>query len=191
MDRPAHMMLRLDVETHAYHREADRPWLHLMVSGVTRAQYADQLARAYSFEAPLEAALAYTPHALSLVGTRGRSRLLARDLFALDVSIATINQRLIAPFPSVSEALGWVYAVERSTRLLGKVKRNISARLPNAPIAYVDDPEASARWRELAAVLERVARSPRVADQIIHAAHDAFRCLLDWYVSEQPLRRGA
>jgi heme oxygenase len=191
MDRPAYMLLRLDVETHAHHRLADRPWLNLMVTGVTRAVYAEQLARAYAFEAPFEAALAHTPHAVALIGVRTRSRLLAQDLARLDYPLAKHGPRLIAPFATAPEALGWLYAVERSTRLLARVRANITSRVPDAPVSYVTDPGAEQRWRELEGVLERVARSPRVADQIMHAAHDAFRCLHDWYLREEPLRRGA
>ena len=186
-------LLRLELETHAYHREADQPWLALVSPELTRFAYAMQLARAYAFEAPLEAALAYTPHLTSLTGhARARSRLLAHDLMDLDVSPTRVPPRLIAPFPSVAAALGWLYVVERATRLYPMVRRNVVARLPGAPTAYLDDPNAPARWQALGALLDRVARSPRVIDQMVHAAHDGFRCLVDWYVAEyEPLRQGA
>jgi len=187
------VLLRLELETHAYHREADEPWLELVSPDVTRAQYADQLARAYSIEAPLEAALVYTPHLASLIGRRARSRLLAQDLFALDYPMGRITPRLIAPFPGISEALGWLYALERSARLFEMVRRNVVARLPEVASAttYISDTFTQVRWRDLGEILDRVARTQRVADQVIHAAHDAFRCMLDWYVGEQALRRGA
>lgn len=187
------MLLRLELETHAYHREADQPWLALVSPELTRPAYAAQLTRAYAFEAPLEAALAYTPHLTSLTGhARARSRLLAHDLFDLDASTTRVPPRLIAPFPSVAAALGWLYVVERATRLYPMVRRNVLARLPGAPTAYLDDPNAPARWRALGALLDRVARTPQVIDQMVHGAHDAFRCLVDWYVAEhEPLRQGA
>jgi heme oxygenase len=187
----SHTLVRLELETHAYHRDADHAWLRLLNPFITRADYAEQLARAYAFEAPLEAALAYTPHLTLLIGTRGRSRMLAHDLAVLDYPAAKITPRLIAPFPSVSEALGWLYVVERSARLFEMVRANVTARIAGAPVEYLDDPEAAHRWDELGNILDRVARSPRITDQIIHAAHDAFRCALDWYVGEQALRRGA
>lgn len=198
MDRrtqPSPTLLRLELETHAYHRDADQPWLALLSVDLTRIQYAAQLARAYRTEAPLEAALAYTPHLTSLTGRpRARSRLLAHDLFALDVSTTRQPPRLIAPFPSVAVALGWLYVLERSTRLYAMVRRNVCARLPGVPTSYLDDPQATARWQALGPLLDRVARTPRIADQVIHAAHDGFRCLLDWYVADrenEALRRGA
>ncbi|HEY5922165.1 MAG TPA: hypothetical protein VIV11_10865 [Kofleriaceae bacterium] len=191
MDCPSHTLLRLELETHAYHRDADHAWLRLLAHDITRATYADQLARAYRFETPLEAALAYTSHVASLVGQRARSRRLAHDLFALDYPRQRLTPRLIAPFPSVSQALGWLYVVERNARLFDMVLRNVRARIPEAPTEYLDDPDAVPRWDQLGQTLDRVARTPRIADQIIHAAHDAFRCALDWYIADQPLRRGA
>ena len=191
MDRPSQTLLRLELETHAYHRDADQVWLDLLQPFLTRGQYAEQLARTYAFEAPLETALAYTPHMGSLTGTRARSRLLAHDLFALDYPLAKLTPRLIAPFASVSQALGWLYVIERSTRLFEMVRHNVAARLPDAPAEYISDPYAGQRWTDLAQVLDRIARSRRIGDEIIHAAHDAFRSQLDWYVGEQALRRGA
>ncbi len=186
MDRASPTLLRLELETHAYHRDADHAWLQLLMHDVTRADYADQLARAYRFEAPLEAALAYTPHVTSLAGIRARSALLAHDLFVLDYPPTRFAPRLIAPFPSVSEALGWLYVIERSARLYDMVYRNVRLRLPDVPTEYLDDPGAAARWQELGETLDRVARTPKILDQIVHAAHDAFRCSLDWYVAEVP-----
>jgi heme oxygenase len=191
MDLSSQTLLALELETHAYHRDADEAWLDLLQPLVTRGQYADQLARAYAFEAPLEAALAHTPHIPSLIGPRARSRMLAQDLFELDYPLAKLTPRLIAPFPSVAEALGWLYALERRARLFGLVRHNIRARLPSPPTEYLADDRAPRRWEKLGHVLDSVARSTEVTDQIIHAAHDAFRCQLDWYVGEQPLRRGA
>jgi heme oxygenase len=194
MNRPPNPLLRIELETAAYHRDADDAWLQLLTPFLTRAGYAAQLARAYAFEAPVESAVAYTPHVTSLVGMRARSRRLAHDLFALDHPSGRLTPRLIAPFPSVAEALGWLYVVERTARLHEMVLRNVRARLPGAPTEYLQDNDAAARWDELGQVVDRVARTPRVADRILHAAHDGFRCLLDWYVAtadDQPLRRGA
>jgi heme oxygenase len=187
MEQPSRTLLRLELETHAYHRDADQAWLALLLHDVTRTQYAGQLARAYRFEAPLESAIAYTPHVTSLVGTRARSRLLAHDLFALDYPAARLTPRLIAPFPSVSEALGWLYVLERGVRLYDMVRRNIRRRLPHVPTEYLADEAAKSRWNELGRGLDAIARTDSVVDQVVHAAHDAFRCALDWYVAD-PVR---
>jgi heme oxygenase len=191
MTLPSQTLLRLELETHAYHVDADQAWLDLLQPFIDRSQYAEQLARTYAFEAPLEAALAYTPHIRSLIGARNRSHLLGHDLFAIDYPLARVTPRLIAPFAAVSEALGWLYVIERNTRLFELVRKNVAARLPDAPTEYLSDPDAAQRWTAFGQVLDRVARSPQISDQMIHAAHDAFRCQLDWYVGEQALRRGA
>lgn len=191
MNRPSQTLVRLELETQAYHRDADQPWLDLMTPFLARHQYADQLARAYCFEAPVESALAYTAHVTSLIGTRARSRLIAHDLFALDYSQSRLAPRLVAPFATVADALGWLYVLERTARLYEMVQRNVVTRLPGAPTEYLSDPDATERWTELGEVMDRVARTPRITDQIIYAAHDAFRSSLDWYVGEQALRRGA
>lgn len=190
-------LLRLELETHAYHREVDQAWLDLMTPFLSRVAYAEQLARTYCFEAPLEAALAYTPHVASLdrdapaLGTRSRARLLRHDLFALDYPLTRVAPRLIAPFPSVCEALGWLYVVERSAQLFDMIRRNVLARIPDAPAEYLTDGGAGARWEHLGRVLDRVAGTSGLRDQIVHAAHDGFRCLLDLDLGEQPLRRRA
>lgn len=191
MEPASQTLARLELETHAYHHDADQAWLQLMTPFLSRVTYAKQLARAYRFEAPLEAALAYTPHAASLVGTRSRSHLLRHDLFELDYPLGGLVPRLIAPFPSVCQALGWLYVIERSPRLFEMVRRNVIARLPDAPTAYLSDVDAEFRWRALGRVLDGVARTPQIRDQVVHAAHDAFRCSLDWYLGEQALRCGA
>ena len=191
MERPSQTLVRLELETHAYHRDADQPWLDLLDPFLTRLAYAQQLGRMYCFEAPVESALAYTPHMASLIGHRARSRLLAHDLFALDYSQARLAPRLIAPFPTVAHALGWLYVLERSARIFDLVVRNVVARLPGAPTEYIADPAAPARWTALGDVLDSVARTAAITNPIVLAAHDAFRSLLDWYLGEQPLRRGA
>ena len=190
MGGPPATLLRLELETQAYHRDADHRWLALVAPDVTRAQYADQLAKAYSVEAPLEAALAYTPHVTTMLGRRARSRLLAQDLFTLDFPMHKVRPHLIAPFANLADALGWLYAIERTARLHDMIRRNITVRVPDVAEAmtYITDPHAAQRWSDLGEVLERVGAT----DKIIYAAHDAFRCMLDWYIGdEEALRRGA
>lgn len=189
------VLARLELETHAYHREADQPWLALLSPGVTRARYIEQLQRAYGLEQPLEAALGYTPHLSSMVAPRRRARLLARDLAVLDVSaLAPIPRCWIAPFPSLAEAFGWLYVVERSARLHAMVCGNVIAHLPElgSACSYLNDGTAVSRWRELGSAVDRVARTPRIEDELLAAAHSAFRVLIAWHgTRRQALRLGA
>src|SRR5262249_21638157 len=82
-------LVRLNVETRCFHAIADAPWLELAAPGhrPTRLEYVQQLVAAYGFDAPLEAALAYTPHLDGFVDLhrRFRSGLIAADLIALGV----------------------------------------------------------------------------------------------------------
>jgi hypothetical protein len=71
------------------------------------------------------------------------------------------------------------------------VRRNVAARLPDVPTGYLHDEYALLRWNALGGVLDQLAPTPGLLDPLVHAAHDAIRCSLDWYVSEQALRHGA
>src|SRR5690348_7828038 len=112
------LLTRLDMETRSYHADADGVWLDVLAGTVTVERYRELLARVYGFEAPLEAALAYTPHLPTLIDLRRRMRsgLLAQDLLALGMKpaqLAMVQQCMIAPFRGAAEALGWLYVHAR------------------------------------------------------------------------------
>jgi heme oxygenase len=176
------VLARLEAETHAYHRAADGVWLALLGEDITPQRYGDQLVRAYGIEQPLEAALAYTPHLASILPLRRRTKLLAEDLCALDRGLPA-TRAWIAPFPALAEAFGWLYAIERSSRLHAMVCGNVLAAHPEiaGAIRFLGDGEASARWRALGVALDRVARTARIEDRVAAAAHSAFHTLADWY----------
>src|SRR5262245_33628187 len=86
------MLDRLDMETRPHHAEVDSYWLDLLALGVTREQYKTHLVRMYGLEAPLESALAYTPHlVIADRRERGRTGLLVLDLLALGITPAKIT----------------------------------------------------------------------------------------------------
>ena len=180
------MLARLDAETRPYHASADGPWLELMESTATPATYMHQLVRTYGFEAPLEAALAYTPGLSHVIDVRSRVRsgLIARDLLALGISAAKITelpQRLIAPFATVAEAFGWLYVSERAALLQGPVRRYLVSRfLRLAGATSYLAAAGDARWAGLAAAIEPFARTRTLQRQVLCGAHDAFRSLLEW-----------
>src|SRR5439155_7282571 len=82
MDAAATTLLRLNLETQSHHPAADRLWAPLLVPNVTKWQYVAGLAHVYGFDAPLEAALAYTPDLRLAIDLRARIRagLVAQDL---------------------------------------------------------------------------------------------------------------
>jgi heme oxygenase len=196
------MLIRLDMATRVQHASADEPWLDLMINDATRAGYMAQLRKTYGFEAPLEAALAYTPELSGVLDLRPRARvgLIAQDLLALGLlpgDVAQLPQYLeITPFRSTAEALGWLYVAERATLLHAYVQQHLLARFPDlAPAtAYLRAYEGHVglRWHELGCVLDDVARDDAIATQVVDAAHDAFAHQRCWQRGERAvLARGA
>lgn len=187
------MLTRLNLETRAHHPEADYPWLELVSLQASRAQYIDQLVATYGFEAPVEAALALTPHLADVMALRprARSRLIVEDLLALGFSPAKIARlpqcRGIAPFRDPAEALGWIYVLERATLLHDTVRNQLALRIPMVSSwSYLSAYEgvATQRWQELGIALDDFAIAPASADQIVAGARAAFECLRDWLASE-------
>jgi heme oxygenase len=165
-----------------------------MRNGVTRWDYLQHLVKSYGFEAPLEAALAYTPQLKQVIDLRERSRagLAVQDLLALGLSagdVAKLPQCFpIAPFGSALEALGWMYVNERATLRYDGVLRYLTDRLPAArgALAYLSvyAGNVNRRWNELGHSIDQLARTPQRMATVVTAAHAAFRCLHGWYGTE-------
>jgi len=184
---PLSALTQLEMETRAHHDAADAPWLELLLRDVTVEGYIAQLVRTYGFEAPLEAALAYTPRLGALLDLRAhwRAGLIAQDLLALDMAPSTIanipQSPSIAPFATTTQALGWLYVVERSSRIHEVVAEHLERWLPRYAgartylCAYRNVREQ--RWRELGEVLEQAHPST----ELIAAAHEAFRTARRWF----------
>jgi heme oxygenase len=84
-------------------------------------------------------------------------------------------------FIGVEQALGWLYVVERGRRLNALLHHHLVRRLP-AELAIAGNyllasTPAGNRWHELGEALDRVGRYNAPAEQIINAAHRAFRAL--------------
>lgn len=184
-------LVRLDVETHAFHAEADALWLALVGKAhVGRYEVVEQLVATYGFDASLESALAYTPHLEGFidVAPRFRSGLLAQDLLSLGLTpsaVAGLRQAMIAPFASVAEAFGWLYVHQRATLLFESVRSALVERLPEIAGATsalcIHAGKTGVMWDALGPPLDRVARTTAVEDRVVQAAHDAFRTLIAWH----------
>lgn len=188
VDEASQMLARLNLETQAFHALADAGWRDLMTPEISAGAYLSELVRVYGFEGPLEAALAYTPHlGLAInVHERFRAGYIAQDLITLGMrpgEITRLPQQLIAPFANPLEALGWIYVAERAMPLHEEVRRYISERLPQAKQACVyltaNDGRVPARWHSFGQALDRAARTPRMADEIIGGAQAGFRAWLE------------
>ncbi len=185
-------LVRLNVDTRAFHAETDGPWLELVVTSTnpTRLDYVAHLVSCYGFDAPLEAALQYTPHLSSFIDLhpRYRSGFICEDLLNLGVppsAIASIEQVMIAPFASVAEALGWLYVHQRSTLLHESVRAELLERMPELSFATTYLRRNAGRigilWDELGAAMDKVARTEHIEDRIVSAALDASRAAIHWY----------
>jgi heme oxygenase len=191
-------LAHLDRETAKFHSDADRCWRHLMESDdAKREDYAKQLCTTYGFEAPFEAACAYTPGLSQTIDLRGRARagLLAQDLLSLGwkpAEITAMQTRSIAPFQDPAEALAWMYVVERPTLLFEQVRFQLTARFTDLVRAttYLGayEHQASRKWADLGSALDRLCTSDKVRERVTSAAVDAFEALIAWHRHSPALR---
>ncbi|HWU87001.1 MAG TPA: hypothetical protein VN253_06990 [Kofleriaceae bacterium] len=161
-------------------------WRGLIDGTLTPATYMHQLVRVYGFEAPLEAALAYTPDLPLELDVRGRARsgFIVRDLLALGISaaaIAELPQGMIAPFHGAGEALGWLYVAERCALAHDGIRLDIVGRFPRleGATSYLGSAE-EARWISFVIALERFARTRALQQQVASGACEGFRHAVGW-----------
>jgi heme oxygenase len=116
-----------------------------------------------------------------------RSGLIAQDLLALGFSARQIAQlpqcHTISPFGTATEALGWMYVVERAALLHDALYKHLTVTLAEAgaAFAYLDESRrAVARWHALGVALDQHASTRELGDRIVAAAFDAFETMLHW-----------
>lgn len=187
----AKMLTKLNLETREFHGRADYPWLPLLdeTKPVSHSDYAKYLIERYGFEAPLEAALAYTPHLGEVIDVypRFRAGLIAKDLIELGLSasaVAGIQQCMIEPFASPEEAFGWLYVHERCTLMFEHVSSELCRRMPDLCDAmsylHANAGHIGAAWETFAQALDRVSATPEAQQQVVEAARDAFQAARQW-----------
>jgi heme oxygenase len=190
------MIERLNEETRNHHTEADADLDVLFRRDVTATHYMLYLMRVYGFEAPLESTLVMTPALDLMVNLKERSRcaLIAQDLLSLGLrpnQVAELPMCLTIPnFRGAAEALGWMYVVERATLAHSVIRQHLMTCLPNEiaiASSYLQSYAgvAGTRWRKFGSTLDEVARHPAIADRIVTAANEAFRCQRRWLQHEQ------
>lgn len=149
--------------------------------------YRDYLMRCYGFEAPLESACALTPALASLtVTTRPRTRYIAHDLADLGFPperLLELPTCPLQPFRDLSEALGWLYVVERNVVTNTVCHRHLVECAPTlaARASYLNcyGAATAARWRAFGIALDRTAGTAD-PERIAEAATDAFDVLHRW-----------
>jgi heme oxygenase (biliverdin-IX-beta and delta-forming) len=159
---------------------------------VPPAQYLLYLTRIYGFIAPLECALEMTPGLDRMIDLRGRtkSQHIVSDLLSLGLRPAALAEMplclTVPQFRGAAEALGWMYVMERQTLVHGVMHRHLDAILPQqaaTATAFLRnyDGTTGQRWRELGSTIDEVAApSYAIADRIVAAANEGYRCLHRW-----------
>jgi heme oxygenase len=193
MQRLSRTLIQLNLATRGFHTRADAGWLGLRSPTLDAQQYMDQLVKVYGFEAPLEAALRYTPGVAALVDLRSRMRagLIVQDLVRLGMTpgrIAALPQRFLS-FATAAEALGWLYVAERATLIHGSIRRYLMVRIPDAAraSAYLSayDGVAAQRWSDFGTALEVVAQDTAVRRELLRAAGEGFAALCAWLAAAE------
>lgn len=185
MSSPPWMMIRLSLETRPHHSMADEERLRLMdVRSI--ADYRTELVRIYGFEAAVESALLrVTEIDGNLVRDRLRADALRDDLTALGVTPEVIDWLPVArsvPISSASQALGWLYVLERHILVAGLLRRHILRVLGTAvapALSYLSVPSPGIRFRELGEAIGCYAHV-RKPSSIVAAANEAFRAQRQW-----------
>jgi heme oxygenase len=186
MLRFSRTLIQLNLATREHHIAADAPWLDLLVPTVTKQRYIEHLIKVYGFEAPLEAALRYTPGLSSLVDLRPRAGLIVQDLMRLGLGAsrtALLGQRFTT-FSSTTEALGWVYVSERATLLHATVRRYLTLRIPelDSATSYLTaSGNAASRWNDLGDALDKIAQALPAKQQLIRSTNHGFLALCEWF----------
>ncbi|MBV8756839.1 MAG: hypothetical protein JO257_06185 [Deltaproteobacteria bacterium] len=170
-----------------------------MMDVVSPAQYRAFLERIYGFESAVELRAASIP-AVSEAATGARARIyrLHQDLLALGLTeqdISAIPQPLVDG-RTASDALGYLFVVERHTLLAGLLRRHLAPRLRDTfarARAYFDaHTEGGKHLREfgdeLTASLTRKESRP---EAILGAARRAFETQQQWYARSARATRRA
>ena len=188
MHAGSQMLRRLDEDTRAHQAAVDADLQPLFDGETQPAPYLVFLTRVYGFTAPLECALATTPGLDNMIDLRVRSKSkhLASDLLALGLRPAALAELplclTIPQFRGAAAALGWMYTMERQTLVYGVLRRHLPPSVATASSFLASyDGVSGLRWKELGELLDSVAApSYAIADRIIGAAHEGYRCLRHW-----------
>lgn len=181
------MLGRLHEETWCHHGDAEADRL-VILEHPTQARYCDYLGELYGFEAPIESAYALTRGLTALFDLRRRTRagLLAADLLDLGVTPSRLAllpmYAAVTRFEGIPEALGWMYALERSARNRSFLYRRLLRLLPvelSCANRYLSSSDTA--WDELGDAIDHFATSRPVRDRIIAAAHQAFEAQHAWF----------
>jgi heme oxygenase len=183
------MLIRLGLETQQHHAVADADRIALM-EAPSPADYRSHLARIHGFEASVEFALGQLLDP-ALLRDRCKAHWLRRDLLALGMHPEAIDclPHHTVRLTSVTQALGWLFVIERHILVSGLIRRQLEHRFGGAVAdatsylaAYADTP--GARFRSLCSALdEHAGHHATFPTLIVAAASEAFRAQRLWYLA--------
>lgn len=187
MSSPLWMLQRLSLETASHHPGADEDRLALMEAR-SLGEYRSFLVRVYGFEASVEQALMRVrPLDDEMLRERCKAGRLRQDLSALGMNVRDIATIPLATIrvDTPSEALGWLFVVERHTLVAGLLQRHVERAFgitAASAVTYLGSygVRPGSRMRALGEAISAVANR-HVPNQIVAAAHDAFRAQRHWY----------
>jgi heme oxygenase len=190
--------LRLSLATRQAHADVDERWLDLLRPNVAVGDYLGQLVRVYGVVAPFESACRYTPGIEAFLDVRQNARagLIAKDLLSLGLTPSQVSSipscPAITTFRSVTEAVGWLYVIERSTLLQDGIRRHLLRYLPQVEdaVAYLTtyDGRVAEHWQALGTLLDEVGSTEELAEQVIAATHEGFAAARTWFKPRTELR---
>ncbi len=186
---PMRLIERLQIETEAFHADADEDALQLL-GAATPADYLRFLTRTLGFVQPLERAIVRTPGIEQVVDLRRfeKHHLLRRDLIGFRMhpdDIDRLPQCTLPVFDSPEEALGWAFVGERSTLAHGNLFRHLASIMPG-DVAFTSTylkcyfGAVGESWKAFADALERTAPTADRAERVIDSARAAFRLHRAW-----------
>jgi heme oxygenase len=185
------LLVRLNVATAAVHAALDAPWLDLQQPTVTAGEYLQLLVRTYGVIAPFEGACRYTPGLEAFVEPSQLSRagLIAQDLLALGLTpaqVASIEQcPAISTYRSASEAIGWLYVIERTRPLHQGIKHALVCHAPGVAgaLTYLSAGAGHVghHWVALGRIVDHAGASAQAAEDILSSAQNAAEVCVQWY----------
>lgn len=192
IESPSWMLVRLGLETRQYHAGADADRLMLMDAD-TKPVYRDMLARIFAFEHPVEEALAGVCSP-ALARPHARTHWLRRDLYALGMRPSELDRmpRCAVRITSVTQALGWMFVLERHGLISGLILRHLEQQLEvDGASAYLlaHAERPGARLRALCrSIDEHCAQHAMYPTLVVAAAGEAFRWQRHWYLAHDAER---
>jgi heme oxygenase len=181
----------LGQHTRQYHAMSDTARLSVL-DARSPASYRSALARIYGFEAAVECQVSGVKGLeVALFGARARLARLHQDLTALGLDHAAITAlpQASVTIRDTSDALGWLYVIERHVLLAGLIQRTLPTTCPAASHAtayFATHTDGGMRLRDFGDIIRSAFTHRHArADLLVGSARRAFDAQHHWYARSQ------